>query len=255
VVWVGKCIKGGCGRRGQMASNMTTTNESDTLFPDRTEPMALVRAYWEALRQDGKIPFRSDIDPRGIEEVLSSTFLIERVAPGMARFRIAGMDLSDVMGMDVRGLPLSMVFVPEARAALASKLEQVFHNPAIMEMTLVASGGLIKPSLSAKLLVLPLRDETGQVRLALGCFALKGNIGRSPRRFIIEKMNVTAVASTGPSIAPSTGPSFENDAKGFAPKVITNARIKDFAESPTPFNHKKQSGSKPAKPSYLRLID
>jgi hypothetical protein len=246
-----------------MASNMTTTNESDSFSSDRTEPMALVRAYWEALRENGEIPLRRDIDPRGIEEVLSSTFLIERVAPGMARFRIAGMDLSDVMGMDVRGLPLSVLFVPGARAALASKLEQVFHTPAIMEMTLQASGGLIKPSLSAKLLVLPLRDETGQVRLAFGCFALKGNIGRSPRRFIIEKANVTAVAiagpSTGPSKAPSngpsTGPSFENDAKGFAPKVITNARIMDFAESPTPFNHKKKTDGKPAKPSYLRLID
>ncbi len=217
--------------------------------------MALVRAYWEALRQDGEIPLRRDIDPRGIEEVLSSTFLIERVAPGMARFRIAGMDLSDVMGMDVRGLPLSVVFVPEARAALASKLEQVFHSPAIMEMTLQASGGLIKPSLSAKLLVLPLRDETGQIRLALGCFALKGNIGRSPRRFIIEKASVTAVASIAPSAGPSSGPSFGNDANGFAPKVITNARIMDFAESPTPFNHKKKTDGKPAKPSYLRLID
>jgi hypothetical protein len=238
-----------------MASNMTTTNVSDSFSSDRTKSMALVRAYWEALRQDGEIPLRRDIDPRGIEEVLSSTFLIERVAPGMARFRIAGMDLSDVMGMDVRGLPLSVAFVPEARAALASKLEQVFHSPAIMEMTLLASGGLIKPSLSAKLLVLPLRDETGQIRLALGCFALKGNIGRSPRRFIIEKASVTAVTSIAPSAGPSSGPSFGNDANGFAPKVITNARIMDFAESPTPFNHKKKTDGKPAKPSYLRLID
>jgi hypothetical protein len=152
-----------------VVSNMTISSDDiDTAFPNRADPLVLVRAYWEALRQNGEIPFRSDVKPRGIENVLSSTFLIERVAPGMARFRIAGMDFSDLMGMDVRGLPLSAVFVPDARAALASKLEHVFHSPAIMEMTLQASGGLLKPNLTSRMLVMPVRDASGQAKLFVG---------------------------------------------------------------------------------------
>jgi len=32
---------------------------------------------------------RSQIDPRGLEQVLPSAFILERIAPGVARFRIA----------------------------------------------------------------------------------------------------------------------------------------------------------------------
>ncbi|MGO4908949.1 PAS domain-containing protein [Pseudorhodobacter sp. W20_MBD10_FR17] len=221
---------------------MTISNdETDSAFPKRDDPLVLVRAYWEALRQTGEIPFRTDINPRGIEQILSSTFLIERVAPGMARFRIAGMDFSDLMGMEVRGLPLSAVFVPDARAALTSKLEQVFHGPAILEMTLQASGGLLKPNLTSRMLVMPLRDARGQTNLALGCLALKGKIGRSPRRFAISDCQVSPLLRpvNRPARAPEKAP-----ATGFAPRVISNDTPKEFAEPATDF-----------KPHYLRLVE
>ncbi len=69
--------------------------------------LAEVRAYWEGLRVAGDLPRRDQIDPRGIAGALENTFLLERVAPGIARFRLAGMQLHDLMGMDVRGMPLS----------------------------------------------------------------------------------------------------------------------------------------------------
>lgn len=148
--------------------------------------LAQVRAYWEGLRAGDDIPLRSQFDPRGIEAALSSTFLLERIAPGMARFRIAGMGLAELMGLELRGMPFSSVFCTDARAKLGAALEQVFSKPAILTMALTAPAGFAKPALTARLLVLPMRSDHGGERLALGCFALDGGIGRGPRRFNIN---------------------------------------------------------------------
>ena len=78
-----------------------------------------VRGYWEALRQNGCLPRRDQIDPRGLAVALDKVFLVERIATGQARFRLAGMQLNDLMAMDVRGMPLSALFDPTARGRLA----------------------------------------------------------------------------------------------------------------------------------------
>ena len=145
--------------------------------------LAQVRAYWQGLRQDGALPARNTIDPRGIAEALESTFLLERVAKGVARFRIAGMHLHDLIGMDVRGMPLSTLFDPAGRNRLSEGLEAVFTTPAVLEIWLEAERGLGRPRLEGRILVLPLSDAQGQTTLALGCLAMSGALGRAPRRF------------------------------------------------------------------------
>jgi hypothetical protein len=69
--------------------------------------IAELRAYWEALREGEMLPRRDRVDPRGIAGALEHSFLIERIAPGVARFRISGMVFNDLMGMDIRGMPMS----------------------------------------------------------------------------------------------------------------------------------------------------
>ncbi len=160
---------------------------SDTLNQDGSAPrfalLTQVRAYWQGLRQGGALPMRDKIDPRGIAEALESTFLLERVAKGVARFRIAGMHLHDLIGMDVRGMPLSTLFDPAARNRLSDGLEAVFATPAMLEIWLEAERGLGRPRLEGRMLVLPLKDAQGQTTLALGCLAMTGAFGRAPRRF------------------------------------------------------------------------
>ncbi|NCU21311.1 PAS domain-containing protein, partial [Candidatus Falkowbacteria bacterium] len=85
--------------------------------------LADLRSYWEALRQGRPVPARAEVDPRGIERALDYTFLLERIAPGMGRFRLAGMHLNDLMGMEVRGMPLSTFFAPLSRKPAAELLE------------------------------------------------------------------------------------------------------------------------------------
>ncbi|MGO4855197.1 PAS domain-containing protein [Phaeovulum sp. W22_SRMD_FR3] len=152
-----------------------------------------VRAYWEGLRRGRPVPSRAEVDPRGIERALEFAFILERVAPGMARFRLAGMHLNDLMGMEVRGMPLTAFFAPAGRKQVAEVLESMFQEPAIAELTLTAEGGIGKPALTARLLILPLKSDLGDVTRALGCLVSDGEIGRSPRRFEVTHVHLTPV--------------------------------------------------------------
>lgn len=213
------------------------------------DPLVQVRAYWEGLREGDSIPLRSQINPRGIETALSSTFLIECVAPGIARFRIAGMVLADAMGMEVRGLPMSGIFTPTARPALMEKLAQVFDGPAILSMDLVAAAGLGRPALTARLILMPLRDDTGKTALALGSIALSGEIGRSPRRFDIVRATVAKL--TVPA-APKDAQAPRND---FAPHIVAKPEQRVFAEAAEAFEGSRFGADKGNKGrSHLRVV-
>ena len=83
-------------------------------IPGRTavQPARVVadlRAYWDELRQGRAVPTRADVQPAGIGDGLDYAFILERIAPGAARFRLAGRHLVDLMGMEVRGMPLCSV--------------------------------------------------------------------------------------------------------------------------------------------------
>lgn len=147
---------------------------------------AQMEGYWQALRPaSGDLPRRADFDPRGIADLLECTLLLERIAPGQVRIRLAGMATCDLLGMDLRGMPLSALVVPDARAALSQHLEQVFDGPAIATLRLAGDSGMLRPKLAASLLILPMRGSSGAVDRALACLALEGSIGRSPRRFAL----------------------------------------------------------------------
>lgn len=152
-----------------------------------------VRAYWEALRNGRAVPLRSEIDPRGIERALEHAFILERIAPQVARFRLAGMHLTDLMGMEVQGMPLTTLFVPAARARLGGLVEDVFRQPQIAELTLLAETGPGRPPMEAKAIFLPLRSDLGDISRAIGCLSATGAIGRAPRRFDITEAATTPV--------------------------------------------------------------
>ena len=145
-----------------------------------------IRGYWDAKRVAGDLPQRAAIDPRGMADQLDKVFLIERISKGNARFRLAGMHLHDLMGMDLRGMPVTAMFMPEARERIAVELQAVFESPAVVELSLEAERGLGRPAVSGRMLLLPLTNRAGEVELALGCLVSEGQLGRAPRRFAIN---------------------------------------------------------------------
>ena len=171
-----------------------------------------VRGYWEALRVDGALPRRDQIDPRGIAQALEQVFLIERIAPGLARFRLAGMHLNEIMGMDVRGMPLTTLFEPAARDRITEALEPVFLGPSVLEAWLEAERGIGKPALDARMILLPLMGSGAEPRLALGCLASFGMVGRTPRRFgvagLVREPLVAPVAAVPDYCFAETGISY-----------------------------------------------
>ncbi len=213
-----------------------TDFQSDSGF----SALAQVEGYWEALRRTRLMPKRSEIDPRGIETALEYTFILERIAPGMARLRIAGSHLGDLMGMEVRGMPLTAMISPDGRRQVGDALEEVFQRPAVCELHLNAPAGFDKPALDARMVLLPLKSDLGDVSRALGCFVARGTIGRKPRRF-----DITSV-TTRPITAPATTSLPSDDT---APKP-TPKRESGMAEDAKPFVKGRRSGDVP----YLRLI-
>lgn len=171
----------------------------------RFPAIAQVRGYWEGLRSGNALPLRSAIDPRGIEGALDCAFLLERIAPGIARFRLAGMALADLMGMDVRGMPLSAFVDPAGRERLGGVLEQVFSGPSVLDLSLEAERGIGRPALEGRMLILPVRGDAG-ADLALGCLATDGGTGRSPRRFHISRALLEPLSVSVPTPRPVAVP-------------------------------------------------
>ncbi|WP_299731724.1 PAS domain-containing protein [uncultured Tateyamaria sp.] len=200
-----------------------------------------VEAYWEGLRGARLMPKRSEIDPRGIESALEHTFVLERIAPGMARIRIAGSHLSDLMGMEVRGMPLTSLITPPCRRQINDLLEDVCQRPAVCEMRLNAEISVTKPQLDGRLLLMPLKSDLGDVSRILGCLVAQGDIGHTPRRFDVVGAKIRTIT------APSTLPIAQ---KQPAKTPDAPAQAQGFAEPARAF---KSHAPRPDVP-YLRVV-
>ncbi|MBT0956879.1 PAS domain-containing protein [Alphaproteobacteria bacterium KMM 3653] len=145
-------------------------------------------AHWSALtaQAEGRLPARSDIDPTRFEPALSYTFMAERMAPGTARLRVCGRHINDLMGMELRGMPLTALFGPEARAEVQAVLEKVFTHPARARLNLISPASLGRPVINGQMCLWPLRDGEGAVTRLLGGLATIGPAGRLPRRFEVR---------------------------------------------------------------------
>jgi hypothetical protein len=185
-----------------------------TATPVPQAPLTELRAYWEGLRTEGGIPARAALDPRGIAGALDCAFVAERVAPGQARFRIAGMQFAELLGTEARGMPLMGLIAPPDRAAFAAALEQVFAGPAMAEVWLEAERGAGRPALEGRMLILPLTGEDGAVSRAVGVLATGGSIGRSPRRFALARRTITRILV--PAAIPAQ-PAFAETPATYAP--------------------------------------
>ena len=198
-----------------------------------TSPLNDMRTYWNELCAGRIVPLRSEVDPRAIASSLENGFILERQQPGSVRFRLAGTQLSDLMGMEVRGMPIRSFIELPSRKAFSATLERCFDGPEIQEFRLV-SAQRNAPAMTARLLVLPLRSDAGTIDRALGCFTSEGVVGMTPRIFQVAETRITSLV---------TG------------EINRHVEVKDnagFAETPAQFTPKPtlQSVSGP----MLRLV-
>jgi len=193
-------------------------------------PIRQAEAYWTALRRRDDIPNRSQIDPRGLENILSQTFVLERIAPGIARFRLAGQKLNEMAGMEVRGMPLTAFFTPAARKQVSASLEHMFDTPSIVELTLSTVATRNNPAQEARMLMLPLRSDLGDVSRALGVFVSEGNATKTSQRFDVVATELRAVTAVRP---------VQKKQEYKSPAKTTNELNAGFAETQAKFGDER----------------
>ena len=160
-------------------------------------PLRQAEAYWNALREGEPIPRRSQVDPRGLENILGQTFIVQRIAPGIGRFRLAGRDINALAGMEVRGMPISALFTPKGRKVLSAVLENMFETPAIAELSLATQARFARSPVPASMILLPLRTDTDDVSRALGVLACGDISGTAPVRFDVTGQDMRPVVQHG----------------------------------------------------------
>jgi hypothetical protein len=215
-----------------------------------------LEAYWDALRGVRQMPKRSEFDPRGIETALSFTFVAEKVAPSVARIRVAGSKLADLLGMEVRGMPVTAFFDPDSRDVLSEAVARMFKDPARLVVELESKRGFGRRSLKARMVMFPMSDSEGEVTRIVGCLEVHGHEGRMPRRFNAVKVYCAKlIGDTPESDMPSVAPQ--------RPMAVTPTPVQEpsygFAE-PKPEYAAKRSGGKdaakaaPVKRGHLTLV-
>jgi hypothetical protein len=195
-----------------------------------------VEGYWDALRGSNLVPKRSDLDPRGIELALSCAFIIERTALGVGRLRIAGSHLCDLMGMEVRGMPLTSLFTSASRQTVTRLMEEVFQAPAVAHLTLSAARAPQRPELPARMVLLPLKSDLGDVSRILGCLVAKGEMGEAPRRFDVVSHDIRYLGPVADALPP------------MPPADISPQGSAGFQEPAAPFERRRTTVP------YLRLV-
>lgn len=206
-----------------------------------------VDAYWEGLRAGRLMPDRSEVDPRGLGASLEYAFLLEHVAPGIGRVRISGMHLRDLLGMEVRGMPLTAFFVPEARERVSKALEQVVTGPKVADIRLSSAPGIGKPRLEARLYMAPLSNAGDQATRVLCCLESRGEIGRSPRRFTVDQVQVRRIVATaGAPVLTDPVPGLAETPAPYTPSPAPQAPETAGADA--------SAAPKRELPPYLRLV-
>ncbi len=217
---------------------------------NRFDGIATLEAYWQSVRGTRMVPLRSEIDPRGIENALDFAFIVERVTAGVVRFRLAGSQLNELMGMDVRGMPINAFFGSDSRSEMLTAIEGVFEGPEALEVALESPGAPGKPALAAQMILLPLKSDLGDISRAIGCLSTRGQMGRAPRRFDItgQIQRQALDGETTPLIDRRPAPVSEP----------TRDLLPGFAEPAAHFNAKSEtpegSDSRPSERPYLKLV-
>lgn len=181
-----------------------------------------LRRLWQAARRDQALPRREALPPRRLTPILSQLLLVERWSAGVPIIRYAGLDVTTLYGQDLTDRPLSVLFEPGARPALAEALDQVLDGARTVDMAILSDQGMLRPRLGGRLTLLPVAcGATGAIS-ALGCVDLDGPTRHPPRRFRIERV-------LGETLTPA---------------ALPDAAVEDGAPSPAPVLAWSRSGGR-----------
>jgi len=196
--------------------------------------------HWSALREGNDVPNRCEIDPRVFPDALENTFIFERIAKGDFRARLAGMNLCEMMGMEVRGQSAASFMQSDQRDQIQKVLEQILRRPAIGELALTGLD-LKGSTVEVSMILLPLRSDMGEVNRVIGCISFPQKAFNAPLRFSIKEQKLTPLSALGSNS--------EEIAVGFSERIepFRPAPVRAVAENENPAQSPKKTG-------HLKLI-
>jgi hypothetical protein len=205
-----------------------------------------LKAYWERLRAGRIAPYRAEIDPREFETALENMFIVERIAPGNMRIRLAGMKVCEMMGMEVRGMQPSIFVTEPDRPRFERLLGVVMSEPAVVEIGLKVPG---RPGgARATMLLMPLRSDFGEINRVLGCASVEGVLVQAPLTFALKDIGISPIhARDAAADVKLALPGFAEEQEAFEGPAPT-PRLRAIEGNPD------AGGKKRARPK-LRVID
>ena len=115
------------------------------------------RAYynvWNEKRGDAAAPYRSDLAPEAVRDLLADIFVLSCDHAAGYPFRVAGTRVCALLGRDAKGRSFTELFVPDSRGELTDVLGIVTEEtePVIAGVSARSADGLSVP---LELLLLP----------------------------------------------------------------------------------------------------
>jgi len=198
-------------------------NDPETGFEMKHSGTRQLFEYWSDLRGGRAAPYKSEVTARGIGRTLASnTFILENLADGARRFRLAGSGLHDIFGLELRGMSAQAIMQQESRARMQSLMDECLAAPAVCVFRCSAETQR-GPALSLEIVLAPLRSDFDQMNRILGAAHVLDDeqvpVETAPRRCQIT--DARTLAFTGPS------------------RFEVSAPLPGFAEPPAEFDFQR----------------
>jgi hypothetical protein len=175
--------------------------------------------YWNKVRGNRTTPPRRfEIDPGKIATILPSTFILERLDAENYRFRLAGTQVCDMFGVELRGTNFLAGWQPMDRTSLVRHLAALNKQGAV-EVVHIEAAPVARASTPFELLLLPLRHTGENIDRVLGSVAALspppwlGELPISSKRIISQELiwpagidasgNAEPIAPSIPVLQPS----------------------------------------------------
>jgi hypothetical protein len=148
-------------------SNETAPRPLDRMLDDPA--LRAAAGYWDGLRAGMLVPPRMALDPAGMRPLLQRAAILERARPGTVRIRLGGARISEMMGMEVRGLPFRALFDLADRGSVTAEIERALADPSVLVIDAASPAPRYQPQarLRTRLLILPMSDRAHTINRAL----------------------------------------------------------------------------------------
>jgi hypothetical protein len=127
--------------------------------------------YWNELRGKRRAPHRRDIQPRAIKNFLSDIFILEREDSLTYTFRLAGTNVCEIFGREMRGSNVLGLWSRHERESIESLLFSVVEDAAAAVLGLEATTESGETAI-IEIIFLPIKAEETTMRI-LGAVSFK----------------------------------------------------------------------------------